>query len=348
MFKTRFTKAFAGALYASLLTALGCRITPLCDTDPNACPELGEDGNTDTDTDTTTNTDADTTDTEDDTTDTEDDIGETDADTTDTEDDTGETEGGTGETEEGTGETEGGTGETEDDTGETEGGTGETEGGTGETEGGTGETEGGTGETEGDTGGELPIGAACTANQECASGSCYIVPFLGGQCGECDEDADCDAGGCSPPNPFEILGSTCNMGELGGGCESTDVCADDLVCDNVADLFGLLPINSCSTCEDDDVCTDGQICAPLVTMSEFSGFSDCIDPGSVEQDGYCTLEGNGDDACMSGICSTIDIMGQSELGACGECNDDGDCDGGTCVPGEFTLNMGNLSGSTCQ
>ncbi len=239
----------------------------------------------------------------------------------------------------GTGDTD--SGDTDSDTTDT------TDDGTDSDTGTTGMTEETT-TTEEETGGELPMGAPCTANPECASGNCYVVPFLGGQCGECDEDADCDAGGCSPPNPFDTLGSTCNMGELGGGCESTDVCADDLVCGNVLDLLGLIQINTCGNCEDDGVCTDGQICAPLVTVSEFSGINDCIDPGSVEQDGFCTLEGNGDDACMSGICSSIDIMGLAEVGACGECNSDDDCDGGTCVAGEFDLNVGDLSGSTCE
>jgi hypothetical protein len=80
----------------------------------------------------------------------------------------------------------------------------------------------------------------------------------------------------------------------------------------------------------------------------FSGINDCIDPMSLPQDSFCNLDGNGNEACMSGICSTIDIMGIAEVGSCGECNTDAECMGGTCVPGEFVIDSGSLLGSTCQ
>lgn len=204
--------------------------------------------------------------------------------------------------------------------------------------------------TETDTGpGDLPNGAACTSDGECMSLNCYVVPFLGGQCGECNEDADCAEGGCTPPNPFENNGSTCNMGEVGGGCETDDVCMDGLTCGNVLDLLGLIQINTCGTCSTDEDCDGGTICAPIVVVEEFSGVNECIEPMSLEQDSFCNLEGNGDQACSSGICSTIDIMGLAEVGSCGECNTDDDCMGGAvCVPGEFDLENGALSGSTCN
>src|SRR5690606_39631497 len=81
-----------------------------------------------------------------------------------------------------------------------------------------------TGDGDGDCVGTGENGAICQSNCECASGNCYNVPFLGGQCGECDNvegDLDCvdiTGGGCSSPNPYENNGSTCNMGEIGGGC----------------------------------------------------------------------------------------------------------------------------------
>jgi hypothetical protein len=206
-----------------------------------------------------------------------------------------------------------------------------------------------------ETGGDLPNGSSCTSDGECMSGNCYVVPFLGGQCGECNEDADCadtTGGGCTPPNPFETSGSTCNMGEVGGGCESSDVCQDGLSCGNVLDLLGLIQINTCGECADDSNCMGGDICAPIVVVSDFSGVNSCIMPGSLEQDAFCKLAaegGNGDAACMSGICSTIDIMGLASIGACGECNEDADCGGnGTCVAGTFDLDTAALSGSTCQ
>jgi hypothetical protein len=202
-----------------------------------------------------------------------------------------------------------------------------------------------TGDGDGDG---APNGSSCVGDRDCMSNNCYVVPFLGGQCGECNEDADCNDGGCTPPNPFEPNGSFCNMGELGGGCESSEVCMPGLVCGNVLDLLGLIQINSCGTCTLDSDCTPDQICAPVAEFSEFSGFNDCIDPGSRPQDSFCQLEGNGDEACTSGICSTVDIMGLAEIGACGECNTDFDCPNGTCVPGELVLDTGTLTGSTCQ
>jgi hypothetical protein len=203
-----------------------------------------------------------------------------------------------------------------------------------------------------ETGGDLPNGSSCTSDGECMSGNCYVVPFLGGQCGECNEDADCAdtaGGGCTPPNPFETSGSVCNMGEVGGGCESSDVCQDGLSCGNVLDLLGLIQINTCGECADDSNCDGGTICAPVVSVMDFSGVNSCIEPNSLAQDSFCNLEGNGNDACMSGICSTIDIMGLAEIGACGECNTDADCMGGAaCVAGAFDLDTAALSGSTCQ
>lgn len=203
-----------------------------------------------------------------------------------------------------------------------------------------------------DTMGELPNGSSCTSDGECMSGNCYVVPFLGGQCGECNEDADCTdttGGGCTPPNPFETSGSVCNMGEVGGGCESSDVCQDGLSCGNVLDLLGLIQINTCGECATDADCDMGLICAPVVSVMDFSGVNTCIEPNSLAQDSFCNLEGNGNDACMSGICSTIDIMGLAQIGACGACNTDADCPGnGTCAPGAFDLDTAALSGSTCN
>jgi hypothetical protein len=205
-----------------------------------------------------------------------------------------------------------------------------------------------TDETTETTGGDLPNGASCTSDGDCASGNCYVVPFLGGQCGECTEDADCADGGCTAPNPFEANGSTCNMGELGGGCETSDACQDGLVCGSVLDLLGLIQISTCGNCEGDADCSMGLICAPVVSVMDFSGVNDCIAPNSLPQDSYCLLAGNGNAACQSGVCSTVDIMALAEIGACGECNVDADCVGGTCVLGEFNIGTATLTGSTCQ
>ena len=203
-------------------------------------------------------------------------------------------------------------------------------------------------ETEGM--GDLPDGASCTSDGECMSGNCYLVPFLGGYCGECNEDADCPDGGCTPPNPFASGGSTCNMGELGGGCETSEVCQDGLTCGTVLDLLGLISISTCGECATDDDCTDDpnlSLCAPVVVVQEFSGVATCIEPGTLPQDSFCDLMGSGPDACEN-FCAPIDIMGLAEIGGCGECLSDDDCGGGTCVAGEFVLDEGAIVGSTCQ
>ncbi|NJK32891.1 MAG: hypothetical protein HC927_11065 [Deltaproteobacteria bacterium] len=206
-----------------------------------------------------------------------------------------------------------------------------------------------TGDTSADTAGDLPDGAACTSDAECLSANCYTVPFLGGYCGECTNDDDCSGGGCTAPNPFDPAPiSTCNMGELGGGCESDEVCEKGLTCGNVLDLLGLIKINTCGNCSTTDDCIGGQICAPIVVVEDFSGIDDCIDPGTLPQNSFCQLPpGNGAEACED-FCSVVDIMGIAQIGACGECESDADCGGGTCTPGEFVLDSGMLLGSTCQ
>jgi hypothetical protein len=192
----------------------------------------------------------------------------------------------------------------------------------------------------------LPDGSTCTSDPECMSGNCYVLPFLGGYCGQCNEDADCFGGGCTPPNPFEATPPFCNMGELGAGCESDDVCSGDLACANVFDLLGVISLNTCGSCLDDDECGD-QICAPIFELSAWAGHLECIDPQSLPKNAYCDLEGNGDQVCASGICSVVDVMGLAEVGVCGECNVDADCGMGWCQPGELVLESGQLFGSTC-
>lgn len=194
----------------------------------------------------------------------------------------------------------------------------------------------------------LPNGASCTADLECGSDQCLVIPFLGGQCGECNEDSDCPNGGCSPHNPFGFEGSVCNLGEYGAGCETDLVCQDGLTCSTALDLLGLIQLNSCGDCVQDFDCGDGEICAAIVEVSEFSGVRTCIPTNSLPTDAYCDLESNGDQACQSGICTIIDIMGIAQIGACGECNSDAECGGGTCVLGSFELDTGVLTGATCQ
>ena len=204
-----------------------------------------------------------------------------------------------------------------------------------------------TGDGDGDpVPGEGMDGDDCTADTDCASLNCYLVPFLGGFCGECNSDDDCEAGGCTAPNPFASGGSTCNMGELGAGCESTEVCEADLTCGTVLDLLGLIQINTCGECDTDAECDGDLICAPVVVVQDFSGVASCIEAGTLPQDSFCNLEGNGNEACEN-LCVPIDIMNLAEIGGCGECTSDADCNGGTCTNGSFYLDTGEIIGSTC-
>jgi hypothetical protein len=240
-------------------------------------------------------------------------------------------------------------------------GDGDGDGDTGDGDGDTGDGDGdttGDGDGDGDPGcvagnGGGGNGAVCTSNAECDSCNCYLVPFLGGQCGECDNvdgDKDCaeiTGGGCTPPNPFENNGSTCNMGEAGGGCQSSDVCAEGLSCGNVLSLLGVVEINTCGECASDADCDGGDICAPIVVVEEFNGQNTCIVPGTLPQHSFCNIGAAGDAACMD-ICSTVDIMGLAQVGACGECKNNDDCNGGTCTFGAFDIGNGTLTGSVCS
>ncbi|MFV8752279.1 hypothetical protein ACNOYE_17155 [Nannocystaceae bacterium ST9] len=196
----------------------------------------------------------------------------------------------------------------------------------------------------------LPAGASCSDDVECASQQCYVIPFLGGQCGECNEDDDCPLGGCTSPNPFDDtpIGPVCNQGQLGGGCETDVVCQADLACVAVFDIAGIIGLQTCGECTSALDCNPGQLCAPLVQIFTWSGASQCIAPGSLALDQFCQLGPTGDQACASGICSVVDVMGLDQIGACGQCQDDGDCNGGSCNPGQLAIDTGILSGSTCQ
>lgn len=205
--------------------------------------------------------------------------------------------------------------------------------------------------TESDTGspnppGELPNGAQCLDDEECASMECYEAGVLGGICGECDSDEDCPAGGCSPPNPIEMLPSVCNGGAPGDGCESDASCDEPFVCAEILDVPGVITASACSECLDDEMC-DGELCNPFIDPLEFTGVKICVPPGTVPFGETCDFVMGGDFACQSGRCAVADFMGLLQIGVCSQCTSDADCFGGTCMPPEIDLPGGGILPGLC-
>lgn len=198
-----------------------------------------------------------------------------------------------------------------------------------------------------------PDGAACMADAECESEMCFLAGILGGICGECLTEDDCEFG-CSLPNPLADppTGAACNTGELGDGCETEASCADDThLCALILDVPGILTAATCSECETTADCdVDGQVCNVAVDISTISGQKTCVDPGTVADADFCDLEGDGDAACMN-HCGEANIMGLVSFGVCGECRNEGGmaegcADGETCVDPMVDLD-GNVIASEC-
>lgn len=201
-----------------------------------------------------------------------------------------------------------------------------------------------------------PDGAMCSADAECISESCFVVPLLGGLCGECKVDADCDGGGCTIPNPLAGVGATCNKGEVGAGCESDDVCTDpnNSLCGLVLDATPIIKVQTCGECKSNADCSDDAApnCSPTISVSDFSGVNTCVPDASVENDKACNHieEGGvpiGNSACMSGYCGVAAVMGVVKIGVCGECFVDEDCGGGTCEDAFVDTDTGELIGAKC-
>ena len=194
----------------------------------------------------------------------------------------------------------------------------------------------------------LPNGSECSANADCQSMSCYIVPAFGGMCSECTQDSDCDEGTCAVD--FGIGYAVCTDGGLGKMCDSDEGCQGDLVCAQLIDTGGLINASFCSTCSDTTPCEGDQICSPRYDQGGISGHMDCVDPGSVENGDGCPIEnGQGNHTvCQEGnYCGTADLFGFFQLGVCGECLDDDHCDEGeTCTPASASMETG-LSHATC-
>lgn len=205
----------------------------------------------------------------------------------------------------------------------------------------------GTGTTTGGDG--LADGESCAADDECQSGHCFVAGILGGICGECTSDTDCTEGGCTVPDVLgdPPQGSVCNMGELGGGCESEAVCDADLQCALIVDVPGVITVQSCSECETDLDCGGDLLCSTIADALEPDAYKACIAAGSIPNDQACDFQGSGDEACTSGYCAAASLQGLAEVGVCGACEVDADCPvGQTCSGPEVDLS-GALTGATC-
>jgi hypothetical protein len=179
------------------------------------------------------------------------------------------------------------------------------------------------GSTGFETEGGLPNGQPCMSDLECGSGMCFLSGILGGICGECLGDDDCEWG-CTGPNPLSDPpeGSFCNSGLFGEGCQSSDACMGVLVCATILDVPGVLLRNTCSQCLTDAECA-GDLCSPDIDVSNLDGARSCVAPFSKPLGSFCDL-GDGDE-CSSGHCGIADINGLVQLGVCSDCTNDDDC-----------------------
>lgn len=196
-----------------------------------------------------------------------------------------------------------------------------------------------------------PQAAMCVSDAECADGdSCFNVPLLGGLCGECKTDADCPAGGCTPPDVLNGRGAVCNTGKPGGGCETDAACNSTChnICAEVLDATPILVISTCSACQTSADCEPGWVCAPELDLDNFTGINECVPPGSLALGASCSLAGDGADACASGICGDASIMGIIKVGVCSECASDADCaPGELCTDASVDPNDNTLIPGTC-
>ncbi len=169
----------------------------------------------------------------------------------------------------------------------------------------------------------------------CESGKCFLVPILGGWCGECLGDDDCAPGGCTVPNPIDGVGSTCNQGEPGAGCQSDAVCTDpaNLHCGSLLAVENIIDVSTCGECGSNADCADPKKpnCSPTYDVMNFTGKYVCIEDGAVPNAEGCNLTDDGmgapigNAACMSGFCGEANVMGLLKVGVCGECNSNEDC-----------------------
>ncbi len=168
----------------------------------------------------------------------------------------------------------------------------------------------------------------------CESGKCFVIPVLGGWCGECLDDGDCSPGGCTIPNLSSSVGSRCNKGEPGAGCESDAVCSDPEHphCGVVLQVENIFTLATCGACVSNLDCPPAaHNCTPIYDIPNWAGVFECVSDDVVPSGEGCNLADNGqgepigNDVCASGRCGMTKWMGLIEIGVCGECNSNADC-----------------------
>lgn len=207
---------------------------------------------------------------------------------------------------------------------------------------------------------DQPINSACTDASGCGcdTDKCFVVVGFGGLCGECVSDDDCANGGCTAPNPLKSIGSVCNSGGPGEGCMSDEVCTNSEYphCALLINAAPILSVSTCSQCKENADCTDQATpnCSPSYDVDNFKGQFDCVADGTVQNNEGCSLEkvngeNAGNKACMSGHCTVATFMSFVNLGVCGECSTDDDCEGAqTCQAAQIDTNNAALVGSVCK
>ncbi|MEM6993374.1 MAG: hypothetical protein AAF721_22870 [Myxococcota bacterium] len=142
----------------------------------------------------------------------------------------------------------------------------------------------------------VALGELCGSSEDCESEFCFMFPGSSmGVCSECEVDADCmrdgGPGTCTLTNgsPWGV----CGDGSAGSLCQSDAGCAEGLIC---TAAFPGTPFLQCGVCGDEAPCDGEQLCVAQLGLG-----TGCVDPGTVENDAFCT--GPDDGACASGHCT---------------------------------------------
>ena len=180
--------------------------------------------------------------------------------------------------------------------------------------------------------------------------NCYSsLILMGGVCSECNEDSDCTEAGTGISCTISAMSmfAVCEDGSSGDNCSSEEACQEELFCEDLIPIPGVLP-GFCSDCaESSDCMVDGDICSPTIDLATFSGKKGCVAPGSVaERRAVPAKDGRRRHGLHVRQVRRGHRHGPRPVGVCGECKDDGDCMmGQTCMPGE--IGMGGATGSAC-